>query len=228
MRKIIEGFLFLFIPLLTIPALLFDFFLMGPAFFFYLFPISHSGKPPLESVIPSTIQVIVLVLVLIFMLFTLARNFRKVLRGKNIVNFQKPFPTIFPIFSFLTAVAIIVISFLIFRSLFNDASPQFFPLDNSQGEYKITRACPGGQGNMVDLMKDRYPSDNYNEFCVEYTGKDVFMENPNQINFFRVTVGESKVNLEPFLDKKVKNVKGFWGTAGNMAGLNIDSLELVQ
>jgi len=117
--------------------------------------------------------------------------------------------------------------------IFTEGPPNFFPLDDSTAEYTITKNCPNGQG-WVKQMQDQGFA-----YCLEYDnvrGK----ENGNT-NFFRITIGKSNLNLETYLDKKVKNIKGKYVNsskqciqnkcvdfAGPYAVLNIDKLELAN
>lgn len=125
---------------------------------------------------------------------------------------------------------------IIIVMLLRNKPPNFFPLNNSQGNYKITKNCPEGQGweENTKATGDFY--------CVEYKGTDVFgVDNGKKINFFRVTVGKSKINLSSFLNKNVINIKGKYSVSssqcinskcGNINGplvvLDIDNLEVAE
>lgn len=120
--------------------------------------------------------------------------------------------------------------------VFTDEPPSFFPLNNSHSEYRITKNCPTGQGWDEQIQGQGYA------YCVEYKGPDVFMRNENgNNNFFRITVGNSKIDLAPFNGKKVRNVQGKYTTSpkqciqdkcvdiyGPMVVLNIDWLEVAD
>ncbi|KKS13211.1 MAG: hypothetical protein UU67_C0029G0014 [Candidatus Daviesbacteria bacterium GW2011_GWB1_41_5] len=196
--------------------------------------IFYFSSIPTSDLINLLIQIAVLLLLLALMLFTLVSNFRKLRRGENILNLKKPLQTILYFLSSLVALIILGISVMILLSLFNGgttdiSTPHFFPLDNPKGEYKITLGCLGGQGTTFNIeeSKIRYgPNGTYDKYCVEYTGADICCM--GKTNFLRITIGKSKVDLEPFFGKRVKNIKGGWGSANGMAGLNIDSLELAE
>jgi len=136
-------------------------------------------------------------------------------------------------------IRIIAICILIFIcwfvwALYTDEPPHFFPLNNPKGEYLITKNCPGGQG------WDKKQVGESNAYCVEYAGPDVFMnEKEGNSGFFRITVGKSNIDLEPFLNKKVKNIEGKYTQSskqciqgkcthiyGPLVVLNIDKLEM--
>ncbi len=117
-----------------------------------------------------------------------------------------------------------------------DKPPSFFPLNNSSAEYTVSKKCSHGQGwNEDDETQDK-------GFCIEYKGNNVFMnDSSGNTNFFRITVGKSKIDLEPFVGKEVKNVKGNFVTSnkqcinnrcidigGAYVVLDISELELAE
>ncbi len=120
--------------------------------------------------------------------------------------------------------------------IFINKPPIFFPLDDSQAEYKITKNCPDGQGWVEKIQTSE------NGFCVEYKGSGVLSSDQyKNNNFFRITVGKSKIDLEPFVDKKVKNIQGKYAVSskqciqdkcikidGSYTVLNIEKLEAVE
>lgn len=120
--------------------------------------------------------------------------------------------------------------------IFTDEPPRFFPLNNSQGEYRITKNCPNGQG-----WQEQFQGQG-NAYCVEYKGSYVFMNNESgDTNFFRITVGKSKIDLEPFNGKKVRNIQGKYtssskqciqnnctGIYGPLVVLDIDKLDAAE
>ncbi len=139
------------------------------------------------------------------------------------------------IFLFLVAFVIILIGVMVgfLYLILNDEPPYFIPLNNSQGQYKITKSCPQGQGNNENFH------DKGDGYCVEYKGPGVFRSDQNG-NFFRVTIGKSRINLAPYVGKRVKNIKGKYVSSskqciqdrcisigGPFVVLNIDSLEAV-
>ncbi len=121
-------------------------------------------------------------------------------------------------------------------AIITDKPPSFFPLDSSQGKYIITKNCPNGQGWTEQFQGQGYA------YCVEYKGSDVFMNDESgNTNFFRITVGKSNVDLEPFVGKQVRLVSGQYVSSSkqciqndcvNINGpyvvLNIDSLKLAE
>ncbi|HYD35744.1 MAG TPA: hypothetical protein VD999_06765 [Vitreimonas sp.] len=128
-----------------------------------------------------------------------------------------------------------VIAWFIFAYI-TEGPPTFFPLNNSQAEYRITQSCPSLQGMDVPSSFNDYG------FCVEYKGTGVLMdEDRDKRGFFRITVGKSQVDLEPINGKKVKNIRGkftyrrqqciqdsCYGDFGPAAVLDIYSLELAE
>lgn len=108
----------------------------------------------------------------------------------------------------LPAIAVGVVLFVgwfLWTIIAND-QPQFFPLNNSNARYTIVKSSKLGQGwvekvatNSTELPAPRY--------YVEYRGDGVFADDQNK-HFFRVTVGNSKVDLEPFIGKDVLVTKG--------------------
>ena len=115
-----------------------------------------------------------------------------------------------------------------------DEPPIFFPLNDTQAEYRITKSCPNGQG-WVDQTQAQG-----NAYCLEYRGNNVLMkEDHGNSNFFSITIGRSDINLETYIAKKVKNVKGKYTSSGkqciqnkciDIGGpyvvVNIDSMEI--
>jgi hypothetical protein len=124
-------------------------------------------------------------------------------------------------------------------AIVTDEPPQFFPLNNSQARYTIVKSSIMGQGwdkkeatNSSELPEPRY--------YVEYRGEDVLADDHNE-NFFRVTVGKSKVELEPFIGKDVMVTRGKFVSSsrqcivdrcidiyGPFVVLNIDELKFTK
>src|SRR3989344_3139383 len=106
------------------------------------------------------------------------------------------------------ALLVVIFSFVVFVAWFiyaivTDEPPHFFPLNNSQGKYTITKNCPNGQG-----WREQFSGQGY-AYCVEYKGADVFMNDESgNTNFFRITVGKSAIDLEPLIGKEVKSIEG--------------------
>jgi hypothetical protein len=83
-----------------------------------------------------------------------------------------------------------------------DEPPQFFPLNNPQGTYVITKNCPS-QG------WEENTTSNTHTYCVNYKGSDVFMnEEHGNKNFFSVMVGKSTIDLKEFEDKPITSIQG--------------------
>ncbi|MEX2012975.1 MAG: hypothetical protein WD967_01065 [Candidatus Levyibacteriota bacterium] len=118
--------------------------------------------------------------------------------------------------------------------IITDKPPDFFPLNNSQGEYKITKNCPDGQG-----WQEQFQGQG-NLYCVEYKGPHVFwIDEGENTNFFRITVGKTDINLEQFNGKRVKNIEGKFSYDSkqciqdkcvnvSFVVLDIDKLELAE
>lgn len=121
-------------------------------------------------------------------------------------------------------------------AIITDEPPHFFPLDNVQAEYRVSKKCPNGQGWNEQVQAEG------EGYCIEYKGSDVFSNDvQGNTNFFRITVGQSKINLEPFVGKRVKNIKGKYVSSnkqcvngkcidigGPYVVLNIDELDLAE
>lgn len=117
--------------------------------------------------------------------------------------------------------------------IITDKPPTFFPLNHPDGVYLITKTCPHGQG-----WTEQNPSQG-NAYCIEYKGPDVLLNSENNnTNFFRITVGKSKIDLEPLVGKQVKSINGEYGSSskqciqnkcseigGPFVVLNIESIE---
>lgn len=117
-----------------------------------------------------------------------------------------------------------------------DEPPNFFPLNDAQAEYRITKNCPDGQGWVEQTQSQG------NAYCLEYRGNNVlWKEDHSNSNFFSITIGKSNINLETYIGKKVKNVKGTYTSSGkqciqntcvDISGpyvvVNIDSMELTN
>jgi len=99
----------------------------------------------------------------------------------------------------LGIVQLVLIFFLIFLQFTRYNSPHFFPLDDPEASYTIVKQCPGGEG-WIKKLPPHFAADVY---CVEYEGKHVFDPLNKKTNFYRVTVGQTRQELEPFLNKKV-------------------------
>jgi len=120
--------------------------------------------------------------------------------------------------------------------MYTEEPMNFFPLDDKNAEYKITKNCPYGQG------WEEKPQTTTHAYCLEYRGTHVVeMYEGKHTNFFSITIGKSKMNLEPYLGKKVKNIKGkYWDSTkqciqdtciaigGPYIVVNIDHLELAE
>ncbi|HLL61238.1 MAG TPA: hypothetical protein VK338_05955 [Candidatus Nitrosocosmicus sp.] len=92
--------------------------------------------------------------------------------------------------------------------IYTDEPPHFFPLNNSQSEYRITKNCPNGQGWQQEVQSKG------KAYCVEYKGPGVFMNKESgNTNFFRITVGKSNLDLEPFVGKEVKTIEGKYSSS---------------
>lgn len=79
-------------------------------------------------------------------------------------------------------------------------SPQFFPLNNPNGSYRITRGCPATQGwQETDASGLAYQGG----FCVEYKGDGVFNPMRANSNFYRITIGRARMELGPLLNRNV-------------------------
>jgi hypothetical protein len=88
----------------------------------------------------------------------------------------------------------VFIGWVIFK-LLTEKPPNFFPLNDSRAEYRITKDCPNGQGSVEQIYSQGYA------YCLEYKGNKVLLKETENSNFFRVTVGKSKINLEQYLGK---------------------------
>ncbi len=118
---------------------------------------------------------------------------------------------------------------------FTAVPPQFFPLNNPQGGYIITKQCPVQGWNAS-------PVQNREIYCVTYKGEGVVSDGLNSTNnFFSVTVGKTSIDLQPFEDKPVMIIQGKFVSAtmqcvqnvcknidGPLVVLNIDELKLVN
>lgn len=140
----------------------------------------------------------------------------------------------------LSPLIVLAILFLLLQLAIHLAGqPTFFPLDNPNAKYTVVKSSKMTQGweetiatNSSDLQEPRY--------YVEYRGKNVLADD-NSGNFFRITVGNSKVDLQPYIDKNVRIIKGEFASSskqciagscidifGLFAVLTIDQLTLVD
>lgn len=138
--------------------------------------------------------------------------------------------------------AIIIISIVLLISWFiyaviTDEPPHFFPLNDIQANYKITKDCPNNQGWNKSITYQGGDA-----YCLEYTGNNVvWKEEYNNANFYRITIGNSKIDLESYIGKQVKNIKGKYRSSSKQCILNkctdisgpyvvldIDNLEIVK
>lgn len=109
------------------------------------------------------------------------------------------------LFTVLLTLGIGAILFVVWFIRAANEPPQFFPLNNSRARYSIVKSSNLSQGpgekestNSSDLELPEQ------RFFVEYRGNDVFAGH----NFFRIHVGNSKVDLEPLIGKDVMIIKG--------------------
>lgn len=112
----------------------------------------------------------------------------------------------------LTVVLILAIGAILFVgwfiwAMFHGEVPQFFPLNNTKARYAIVKSSKSlDQGFEEKIATDSYklPEPRY---YVEYRGNDVFGDDHKR-NFFRIDVGNSKVDLEPLIGKDLVITKG--------------------
>ncbi len=102
-----------------------------------------------------------------------------------------------------------------FWKYFLDIPPQFFPLNNAQGEYIITKQCPI-QG------WDETPVQNREIYCVNYKGDNVVLNDQHgSKNFFSVTVGKTALDLQSFEDKPAIITNGRFVSASMQCVQNV-------
>lgn len=89
-----------------------------------------------------------------------------------------------------------------------DSVPTFFPLNNPEARYTIVKSSDVFQGwNEIE------PTDSVNLptktkiFYMEYRGENVFADE-KKVNFFRIMIGKSEMELDSLVDKDVKIIKG--------------------
>lgn len=138
----------------------------------------------------------------------------------------------------LVILFILIFAFIIWFiwQIANKPAPRFFPLANPNARYTVVKSSKMAQGNNETITTDSadLPNDRY---YIEYRGKNVFADDNNK-NFFRITVGKSKKDLEPFINKDVRIIKGEFVSSsrqcivdrcidifGNYIVLNIDQLK---
>lgn len=110
----------------------------------------------------------------------------------------------------LKIVLMVLFSIFILGALFiwgivNEPPPEFFPLDNSQARYTIIKSSTLFQGWVEGSPSAQY--DLEARYYLEYRGEGVFNDE-NNTNFFRITIGKSKIDLSPFINKNVLITKG--------------------
>lgn len=99
------------------------------------------------------------------------------------------------------AILVLGISYIAYEFA-TDKPPQFFPLNNPDGDYMVTKGCPNGQG------WNRLSAGGVDNYCIEYQGTGVFGYKNDVEAFYRITVGKSQVGLEQYVGRKVKNISG--------------------
>jgi hypothetical protein len=115
--------------------------------------------------------------------------------------------TIFRVILLILGAILLFILWFIW-AIITDPPPQFFPLDDAQAEYRITHSCPSSQGWGPPRGQEDIA------YCVEYRGKQVFGDSDHGNGYyFAITVGHSKVDLEPYLNQSVTNLKGKWNSS---------------
>lgn len=130
---------------------------------------------------------------------------------------------------------VIFAGWLVYSITTDQGLPTFFPLNDVKAEYRITKNCPNGQGWIEQ------PQVQGNAYCLEYRGDNVLWKEDRGSEFFSITIGKSDLNLESYLGKKIKNIKGRYTNSGkqyiqsNCIEINgayvvvdIDSLEVVN
>lgn len=98
------------------------------------------------------------------------------------------------------SITLMLIGWFVYK-IFTYQQPHFFPLNNLDGEYTVTFECPHGQGWIEWAETDG------SAYCIEYRGNRVFSSDGNA-NFFRITVGNSKVDLESLIGEKIIVTEG--------------------
>lgn len=114
--------------------------------------------------------------------------------------------------------------------------PQVFPLDNAKAQYKITKGCPAQSGGKEFDAKGMIENKGY---CLEYKGDKISEPFDSKTNFYRITIGTSKQDLKPFLNKEVTIQSGQFiqgdkqciqsnctSLGGSSIRLNLDSISL--
>jgi hypothetical protein len=94
-----------------------------------------------------------------------------------------------------------IILFLVAIYLLNyiKGTPEFFPLHNPKGKYKIVDHCLGES-----------------DYCVEYRGDGVIKLSENASpRFYQIIVGTARQDLKPFVNKEIIITSGRFNTAYN-------------
>ncbi|MEX2028421.1 MAG: hypothetical protein WD988_02880 [Candidatus Curtissbacteria bacterium] len=92
-------------------------------------------------------------------------------------------------------------------SFLTDNHARFFPINNSDGRYTIVKSSKLLQGSEEE-ERANFPGLPEPLYYVEYRGDGVLKIDKEDGDFFRVTVGNSKVELESFIGKDVIVTKG--------------------
>ncbi len=145
----------------------------------------------------------------------------------------------------LSTLVFLALGVLLFIGLFvwallTDSQARFFPLNNSDGRYTIVKSSKLLQG-WEEEERANFPGLPEPLYYVEYRGDGVLKVDEEHGDFFRVTVGNSKVELEPFISKDVIVTQGkFVGSSkqcivnkctdirSSYVVLDIDSLEIAK
>jgi len=107
----------------------------------------------------------------------------------------KKLPSIFRIFVFVGICLLVFVGFFIY-SFFTHKAPIFFPLDNMQGTYQVIKSPIRGNNPPTVSFSS---SDPY--YLIRYTGDRIFPLHSGDT--FSILIGESPVDLAPFVGKYV-------------------------
>ena len=217
--------LFFIIPLITIP------FLITSIVYQARWVLDYEGLPLSLTVWPTLIFIVFPIAFLFLTGYLLLKIFKSLQEGRNLISRARPLKSLFYSFYLLICLIIILFITLIIYNLFTDKPPQFFPFDDEQALYTITKI------DGIYYINYKTTSERNKSYICEWEeggGKRCGWE-LNQ-NIEGITIGKSPVELELFLNKNLRLRGNFvydnkqcilerCEEIGNRAVLNIDLIE---
>lgn len=217
--------LFFVIPFITIP------FLILIIIYQSRWVLDYEGLPFSQVFWPTILFIIFPAFFLFLTSFLILKIFKSLQEGKSLISKTKPFRSLFYSFYLLVCLMIIFFVSLIIYTTFTDKPPNFFPFDDPDAIYTISKQ------NGIYYINYKTTSEGNKSYVCEWVqgGEKKCNWELNQ-NIGGIAIGKSPVELKLFLNKNLKLSGDFiydnkqcivnrCQDIGKRAVLNIDSIE---